>query len=110
MLLDELSFEIRLERRTTKGSSSARIMRETHNQTKYKCLPKFVQTDQCVSSIKTVNELEKVPSCCNQIINWDDKVPRFIGRTFSVPKSATDGKQPVNYRQEKVKTTSEKIS
>ena len=37
-LLDELSFEIRLERRTTKGSSSGRIMRlvsvfilETHN-------------------------------------------------------------------------------
>ena len=38
MGLDELSFEIRLERRTTKGSSSGRIMRllpvfilETHN-------------------------------------------------------------------------------
>ena len=38
MRLDELSFEIRLERRTTKGSSSGRIMRlvpvfipETHN-------------------------------------------------------------------------------
>ena len=50
--LDELSFEIRLEQRTTKGSSSERIMRlvpvfilETHNQTNYKCLPKFVQTD-----------------------------------------------------------------
>ena len=45
MLLDELSFEIRLERRTTKGSSSGRIMRlvpvfmlEAHNpdQTNYK--------------------------------------------------------------------------
>ena len=42
MRLDELSFEIRLERRTTKGSSSGRIMRlvpafilETHNQTNY---------------------------------------------------------------------------
>ena len=52
MRLDELSFEIRLERRTTKGSSSGRIMRlkpifilETHNQTNYKCLPKFVQKD-----------------------------------------------------------------
>ena len=40
--LDQLSFEIRLERRTTKGSSSGRIMRlvpafilETHNQTNY---------------------------------------------------------------------------
>ena len=38
--LDELSFEIRLEQRTTRGSSSGRIMRlvpvfilETHNQT-----------------------------------------------------------------------------
>ena len=43
MRLDELSFQIRLERRTTKGSSSGRIMRlvpvfilETHNQTNYK--------------------------------------------------------------------------
>ena len=43
MRLDEPSFEIRLERRTTKGSSSGRIMRlvpvfilETHNQTNYK--------------------------------------------------------------------------
>ena len=43
MRLDESSFEIHLERRTTKGSSSRRIMRfvpvfilETHNQTKYK--------------------------------------------------------------------------
>ena len=40
---DELSFEIRLKRRTTKGSSSERIMRlvpvfmlETQNQTNYK--------------------------------------------------------------------------
>ena len=43
MRLEELSFEIRLERRTTKGSSSGRITRlvpvfilETHNQTNYK--------------------------------------------------------------------------
>ena len=43
MRLDELSFEIRLERRTTKGSSFGRIMRlvpifilETHNQTNFK--------------------------------------------------------------------------
>ena len=41
--LDKLSFLIRLERRTTKGSSSGRILRlvpvfilETHNQTNYK--------------------------------------------------------------------------
>ena len=47
MRLGELSFEIRLERRTTKGSSSGRILRlvpflilETHNQTNYK---KFAQ-------------------------------------------------------------------
>ena len=43
MRLDEPSFEIRLEQRTTKGSSSGRIMRlvlffilETHTQTNYK--------------------------------------------------------------------------
>ena len=43
MRLDELSFEIRLERRTTKGSSFGRKMRlvpifilETHNQTNFK--------------------------------------------------------------------------
>ena len=50
--LDELSFEIRLEQRTTKGSLSGRIMRlvpvfilETLIQTNYKCLPKFIQKD-----------------------------------------------------------------
>ena len=49
---DELSFVMRLERRTTRNSSSRRKIRlvpvfilETHNQTNYKCLPKFVQTD-----------------------------------------------------------------
>ena len=47
--LDELSFVIRLERRTTKDSSSRCIMRlvpvfilETNNQTNNECLPKFV--------------------------------------------------------------------
>ena len=42
MRLDELSLEMRLERHTTKGSSSGRIMRlvpafilEAHNQTNY---------------------------------------------------------------------------
>ena len=42
MCLDELSFEIRLERCTAKGSSSRRVMRlvpvfipEIHNQTNY---------------------------------------------------------------------------
>ena len=52
MRLDELSFVVRLERRTTEDSSSRRIMRlvpvfilETHNASNNKCLPKFVQTD-----------------------------------------------------------------
>ena len=49
MRLDELSSIVRLERRTTKDSSSKRIM---HNQTKNECLPKFVQTDY-TSSITT---------------------------------------------------------
>ena len=50
MRLDERFFEIRLERRTTKGSSSGRTMRlvpvfilETHNQTNYKM---FAQVGQ----------------------------------------------------------------
>ena len=52
MRLDELSSEIRLERRTKRNSSSRRIIRlapvfilKTHNQTNYKRLPKFVRTD-----------------------------------------------------------------
>jgi len=52
MRLDELYFQIRLERQTRRDSSFRRIIRlvpvfilETHNQTNYKCLPKFVQTD-----------------------------------------------------------------
>ena len=47
MRLDELFFEILLERRTTTGSSSGRIMHlvpvfilETHNQTNYKMFPR----------------------------------------------------------------------
>ena len=47
---------------STKGSSSGRIIRlvpvfilETHNQTNYKCLAKFVQTDNASSRIKTAN-------------------------------------------------------
>ena len=49
--LDELSLVVRLELRSSKDSSSRRIMRlvpvvilETHNQTNYKCWPEFVQT------------------------------------------------------------------
>ena len=58
--LDELSSVVRLSRRTTKDCSSRRIMRlvpvfilETHNPSNNKCLPKFVQTDNASSSIKT---------------------------------------------------------
>ena len=53
-----LSLVIRLERRTSKENSSRRIMRlvpvfilETYNQTNYKYWPKFVQTDNALSSI-----------------------------------------------------------
>ena len=52
MCADELSFVVRRSRRITKDSSSRRIIRlvpvfilKTHNQTNYRCLPKFVQTD-----------------------------------------------------------------
>ena len=49
---DELSFVVRRSRRISKESSSRRIMRlvpvfilETNNQTDFKSLPKFVQSD-----------------------------------------------------------------
>ena len=58
--LDELSSFVRRSSRTTEDSSSRWIMRlvpvftlETNNQTN-ECLPKFVQTDNASSSIKTV--------------------------------------------------------
>ena len=66
--LNELSSVIRLERRTTENSLSRRIMRlvpvfilesQTNNQTSNKCLPKFVQTDNASSSIKTANKNSK---------------------------------------------------
>ena len=60
--LDEISSVIRLERRTTENSLSRWIMRlvpvfilETNNQMSNNCLPKFVQTDNASSSIKTAN-------------------------------------------------------
>ena len=63
MRQDELSSVVRLERRTTENSSSRRVMRlvpvfilQTNNQTNHKCLPKFVQTDNESSNIKTANE------------------------------------------------------
>ena len=56
---DELSSVVRLERRTTEDGSSGRIIRlvpvftlETNNE----CLPKFVQTHNASSSIKTAND------------------------------------------------------
>ena len=60
--LDKLSSVVRLERRTTEDGSSRRIMRlvpgftlETSNQMNNGCLPKFVQTDNASSSMKTAN-------------------------------------------------------
>ena len=60
---DELSSVVQLERRTTEDSSSGRIIRlvpvftlETNNQTNNECLPKFVQTHNASSSIKTAND------------------------------------------------------
>ena len=59
---DELSSVVRRSSRTTEDSSSGRIMRlvpvftlETNNQTNKECLPKFVQTHNASSSIKTAN-------------------------------------------------------
>ena len=53
----------------TEDSSSRQIMHlvpifilETHNQTNNECLPKFVQTDNAYSSIKTATTL-KVKAC-----------------------------------------------
>ena len=57
---DELPFVVRRPRRISKETSSRRIMRlvpvfilETHNQMNHKCLPKFVQTGNVSSSLKT---------------------------------------------------------
>ena len=53
-------FVVRRPRRVSKESSSRRIMRlvpvfilETHNQMNYKRFPKFVQTGNASSSLKT---------------------------------------------------------
>ena len=60
--LDKLFSVVRRSRRITEDSSPRRIIRlvpvfilETNNQTNNKCLPKFVQTDNASSSIKTGN-------------------------------------------------------
>ena len=79
MRLDELPFVVRLERRTTEDSSSRRIMRlvpvfilETHNASNNKCLPKFVQTDNASSSIKTANVSKRK----NHVRHLNDKKQR----------------------------------
>ena len=66
---DELPFVVRPSRRISKESSSRRIMRlvpvfilETHNQTNFKSLPKFVQSDNASSSIKTAKINDKIHS------------------------------------------------
>ena len=53
---------MRRSRRTVEDSLFRRIMRlvpgfilETNNQTNNECLPKFVQTDNASSSVKTAN-------------------------------------------------------
>ena len=60
MRLDELSSLMSSSRRTTEDSSPVGIIRpvsvfilETNNQTKNKCLPKFVHMDNAFSTIKT---------------------------------------------------------
>ena len=59
--LDELSSVVRLEQSTTEDSLRQIMLltpvftRETNNQTNNECLPKFVQTDNASSSVKTTN-------------------------------------------------------
>ena len=65
---DEQSSFIRLERRTTEDSSSRRMRLvpvfklEEHNQTNNKCSPKFVQTDNACSSMKTTKIVLRAPN------------------------------------------------
>ena len=63
--LDKLFSVVRRSRRITEDNLSRRIMRlvpvftlGTNNQTNNKCLPKFVQTDNASSSIKTTNKFD----------------------------------------------------
>ena len=63
--LDELTYFVRRSSRTTEDSSSRRIMRlapvlilETYNSTNNECLPKFVQTNNSSSNIKTAIHLK----------------------------------------------------
>ena len=63
MRQDEISSIVRLDQSTTENSSSRRIIHlvpvfilETNNLANIKCLPRFVQTDDAASSIKTAND------------------------------------------------------
>ena len=98
--LDELSSVIRLERRTTENSLSRRTMRlvpvfilETNNQTSNKCLPKFVQTDNASSSIKTANKC----SARKKMRQQNEQTEAALGalRTVLVPWAGLFGK-PIN--------------
>ena len=58
---------VRHSSRTTEDSSCGRMMRlvlvfilETNNQTNNECLPKFVQTDNASSNIKTSINMNRV--------------------------------------------------
>ena len=70
MRLDELPFVVLRSRRISKESSSRRVMclvpvfiLEMHKLTNYKCLPKFVQSDNASSSIKKANKMFTLISC-----------------------------------------------
>ena len=87
--LDELSSVVRLSRRTTNDSSSRRIMRlvpvftlETHNASNNKCLPKFVQTDNASSSIKTAILKAAIEQTS---INIDRNFDTFYRSEFKIP-------------------------
>ena len=70
MRLDELPFVVLRSRRISKESSSRRVMclvpvliLEMYNLTNYKCLPKFVRSDNASSSIKKANKMFTLISC-----------------------------------------------
>ena len=82
MRVDKLSFEIRLKRRTTRDSSSRRIIRlvpvltlETHNQTN-------LNTNACPSSSRRIMRLKYKNGQCNQ----KPRVPSDKGKTTAKQK------------------------
>ena len=87
---DELSSVVRRLSRTTADSSSRRIMRrvlvftlETNNQTNNECLPKFVQTHNASSSIKTANHFRYVQDCTQL-----DRASPFLPSHFSLTSAS----------------------